>query len=46
MSGNRFFFDAVQNYAETRADDVALIFGDRITSYADLGQRAIVGLAN
>ncbi len=36
MSGNRFIFDAVRHYAETRADHAALIFGDRVTSYGDL----------
>jgi acyl-CoA synthetase (AMP-forming)/AMP-acid ligase II len=40
MSGNRFIFDAVRNYAETRADDAALIFGDRVTSYGDLALHA------
>ncbi len=36
MSGNRFIFDAVRDYAETRTDHPALIFGDRVTSYGDL----------
>ena len=36
MSGNRFIFDAVRDYAATRADQAAVIFGDRITSYGDL----------
>ncbi len=37
MNENRFIFDAVRQYAETRATDAALIFGERVTSYADLG---------
>jgi acyl-CoA synthetase (AMP-forming)/AMP-acid ligase II len=36
MSGNRFIFDAVRDYAETRTDHPVLIFGDRVTSYGDL----------
>ena len=36
MSGYRFIFDAVRDFAETRAGHAALIFGDRVTSYADL----------
>ncbi len=36
----RFIFDAVRHYAETRANHAALIFGDRITSYANLELRA------
>jgi len=40
MSGNRFIFDAVRGYAESRADHPALIFGDRVTSYGDLELRA------
>ncbi len=36
MSGNRFIFDAVRGYAETRTVHPALIFGDRVTSYGDL----------
>ncbi len=36
MSGNRFIFDAVRDYAATRADQAALIFGDRITNYGEL----------
>ena len=31
-----FIFDAVRDYAETRAEHAALIFGDRVTSYSDL----------
>lgn len=37
---NRFIFDAVRNYAETRGDQAALIFGDRVTTYTELWQRA------
>ena len=40
LSENRFIFDAVRNYAETRGDHAALIFGDRVTSYGDLELRA------
>lgn len=40
MSGNRFIFDAVRDYAKTRAAHTALIFGDRVTSYADLASHA------
>ncbi|MCH8335948.1 MAG: AMP-binding protein [Proteobacteria bacterium] len=40
MSENRFIFDAVRDYAETRGDHAALIFGDRVTSYGDLELRA------
>ncbi len=36
MSGNRFIFDAVRDYAASRTDHPALIFGDRITSFGDL----------
>jgi acyl-CoA synthetase (AMP-forming)/AMP-acid ligase II len=36
MSGNRFIFDAVRHYAETRAAHAALIFGDRVITYGDL----------
>lgn len=35
-----FIFDAVCDYAESRADHAALIFGDRVTSYGDLELRA------
>ncbi len=35
-----FIFDAVRDYAESRADHAALIFGDRVTSYGDLELRA------
>jgi acyl-CoA synthetase (AMP-forming)/AMP-acid ligase II len=37
---DRFIFDAVRDYAETRANHSALIFGDRITSYGDLESHA------
>jgi acyl-CoA synthetase (AMP-forming)/AMP-acid ligase II len=40
VSGNRFIFDAVRDYAKTRAAHAALIFGDRVTSYADLASHA------
>ncbi len=36
MSKNHFLFDAVRHYAETRAAQVALIFGDRVITYGDL----------
>ncbi len=36
MSDRRFIFDAVFDYAETRADQPAVIFGDRVMSYRDL----------
>ena len=36
MGGNRFIFDAVRDYAKTRAGHAALIFGDRVTRYGDL----------
>lgn len=40
MHDYRLIFDAVRNYAETRADQAALIFDDRITSYGELARRA------
>jgi acyl-CoA synthetase (AMP-forming)/AMP-acid ligase II len=40
VGGDRFIFDAIRDYAETRADHAALIFGDRVTSYGDLESRA------
>ncbi len=40
MSDYRLIFDAVRNYAETRADQSALIFDDRVTSYGELELRA------
>ena len=40
MGDNRFIFDAVRHYAETRGDHAALIYGERVTSYGDLGLRA------
>ena len=36
MGGDRFIFDAIRDYAETRADHAALLFGGRVTSYGDL----------
>ncbi len=40
MSVHRLFFDAVRHYAETRADQAALIFDNRITTYGELELRA------
>ena len=40
MSANRFIFDAVRDYAETRAEQAALVFDGRITSFAELELRA------
>ncbi len=40
MSVNRFIFDAVRHYAETRAEQAALVFDGRITSFAELELRA------
>ncbi len=40
MSNYRFIFDAVRNYAETRGDQAALIFDNRITTYGELELRA------
>jgi acyl-CoA synthetase (AMP-forming)/AMP-acid ligase II len=40
MSTNRFIFDAVRDFAETRGDQAALLFDDRVTSYAELDSRA------
>lgn len=40
LSENRFIFDAVQSYADTRGDQAALIFGDRKTTFSELWQRA------
>lgn len=40
MSDYRLIFDAVCNYAETRADQAAVIFDKRITSYGELQLRA------
>ena len=40
MGRNRFIFDAVRDYADTRGDHAALIFGERVTSYGDLALRA------
>ncbi len=40
MSDYRLIFDAVCNYAETRADQAAVIFDKRITTYGELELRA------
>ena len=40
MNNRRFIFDAVRDFAETRADQAALIFDNRITSYGELLRRA------
>lgn len=40
MNANHFIFDAVRHYADSRADQAALVFGDRVTTYADLELRA------
>ena len=40
MHESRFIFDAVRNYAETRGDQAALMFGDRVTTFSELWQRA------
>ena len=40
MNKNRFIYDAVRSYAETRGDQAALIFGDRMTTFSELWQRA------
>jgi long-chain acyl-CoA synthetase len=36
VAGKRYIFDAVRDYAETRADHPAIIFGDRASSYGEL----------
>lgn len=41
MNEDRFIFDAVRNNAETRGDQAALIFGDRMTTFSELWHRAI-----
>jgi acyl-CoA synthetase (AMP-forming)/AMP-acid ligase II len=40
MNAYRFIFDAVYHYADARPDQAALVFGDRVTTYADLELRA------
>ncbi len=40
MGGDRFIFDAVRDYAESRAAHAALILGDRVTSFGDLASHA------
>jgi len=40
MSDYRLIFDAVGHYAETRANQAALVFENRITSYGELWLRA------
>jgi acyl-CoA synthetase (AMP-forming)/AMP-acid ligase II len=40
VAANRFIFDAVREYAKTRTDHAAIIFGDRVTSYGDLSIHA------
>lgn len=40
MSGNRFIYDAIREYAKTRGDETVLIFGDRRSSYGELNERA------
>jgi acyl-CoA synthetase (AMP-forming)/AMP-acid ligase II len=37
---DRFIFDAIRNHAETRGDQVALILGNRTTTFGELWQRA------
>lgn len=39
MSGRRFIFDAIRDYAKNRGKHDALIFGNRRSSYARLAQR-------
>ena len=39
MNAYHFIFDAVYHYADARADQAALVFGDRVTTYADLELR-------
>lgn len=36
----RFIFDPIREYAETRGEHSALIYGDRLTSYGELEQHA------
>ena len=40
MSDYRLISDAVCNYAATRADQAAVIFDERITTYGELELRA------
>ena len=40
MNRYRFIFDAVRDYAETRADQAALAFDGRVTSFAELELRS------
>ncbi len=37
MGETRFIYDAIRDYAATRGEHTALIYGDRLSSYADLG---------
>jgi acyl-CoA synthetase (AMP-forming)/AMP-acid ligase II len=36
----RFIFDPIREYAQTRGEHTALIYGDRLTSYGELEQHA------
>lgn len=39
MSKARFIFDAIREFAASRGESTALIYGDRLSSYAELAQR-------